>query len=207
MKRQQYLRIFALLLTSMTALTVTAQNQPTEKTLEHLQAAFNGEQNAHGRYLAFAKQAEQEGYAQAANLFRAAAKAEGIHASNHAAEIKRLGGTPQATVETPLVKSTKDNLEVAIKGETYERDSMYPEFRHQAREVHNMDAVRTFNFAYNAEAEHAKLFTEAYNNLENMRAKTSTYYVCTVCGYTMKDVPNRACRSCYSSQDKFEQVS
>ena len=44
-----------------------------------------------------------------------------------------MGGTPEAKIETPVVKSTKENLEAAIKGESYERDTMYPEFLKQAR--------------------------------------------------------------------------
>jgi rubrerythrin len=30
------------------------------------------------------------------------------------------------------VKSTRENLEAAVKGETYERDTMYPDFLKQA---------------------------------------------------------------------------
>ncbi|MHB8303849.1 MAG: rubrerythrin family protein [Acidobacteriaceae bacterium] len=97
-----------------------------------MQAAFNGESNAHVRYLAFAKQADGEGYGEAASLFRAAARAEEVHASNHAAVIKEMGATPKATIESPEVKSTRENLEAAIKGETYERDIMYPAFLKQA---------------------------------------------------------------------------
>src|SRR3974390_2910976 len=86
-------------------------------TLENMQAAYNGESNAHARYLAFAKQADSEGYGQVASLFRAAARAENIHATNHAAVIQVLGAVPQARVEDPIVKSTSENLEAAIKGE------------------------------------------------------------------------------------------
>ena len=64
-------------------------------TLDNLQAGFNGESNAHSRYLAFAEKADQEGYGEVASLFRAAAKAEEVHATNHAAVIKKMGGTPE----------------------------------------------------------------------------------------------------------------
>src|SRR5450756_995798 len=80
-------------------------------TLDNLQAGFNGESNAHSRYLAFAEKADQEGYGEVASLFRAAAKAEEVHAANHAAVIKKMGGTAQAKIETPVVKSTKENLD------------------------------------------------------------------------------------------------
>ena len=131
----------------------------TATTLDNLNAAFNGESNAHARYLAFAKKADEEGYGEVASLFRAAARAEEIHAANHAAVIKKLGGVPKADVQAPDVKSTKENLEAAIKGESYERDTMYPEFLAKARKEGQRDAIETFNFAKSAEAEHAKLYT------------------------------------------------
>ena len=50
-------------------------------TLDNLQEAFNGESNANARYLAFAQKADEDGYGEVASLFRAAAKAEEIHAN------------------------------------------------------------------------------------------------------------------------------
>lgn len=207
MRRSGYLLVLIVLSTALVSLAQAPQTPAADSTLQNLNAAFNGESNAQARYLAFAAKADQENYAEIAILFRAAAKAEEVHARNFAAEVKSLGGTPQAKIETPVVKSTKENLELAIQGESYERDTMYPGFRKQAREAYNMDAVRAFNFAYNAEAEHANLFSYASNNMESMRGKSGAYYVCTVCGYTIKDTPNRACRSCYSSKDDYQRVS
>jgi len=200
--------VFALLLMALATIPSTAQQSTTDKTtLDNLQAALNGEGNAHVRYLAFAVKADQEGYGEVASLFRAAARAERVHANNHALEIKKLGGTPNAKNEAPVVKSTKENLEAAIKGETYERDVMYPEFYKQARATGHTDAVKTFNLARNAEAEHAMLFTDAYDNLAKMRGQSRTYYVCSVCGYTTKDLDFAKCHSCFSPKEKFEQVS
>ena len=45
--------------------------------------AFAGESQANRKYTAFAAQADKEGLAQAARLFRAAAEAEVVHAANH----------------------------------------------------------------------------------------------------------------------------
>ncbi len=176
------------------------------KTLDNLQTAFNGESNAHARYLAFADKAQQDGYRQVAALFRAAARAEEIHAANHAVVIKQLGGTPQATIATPEVKDTRDNLLTAIKGETYERDVMYPDFLKVARAEKQKDAIRSFNYAKNAEAEHAKLYTAGEQNLESMRG-AATYYVCTVCGYTTTKIDFEKCPSCFNSKDKYVAVS
>lgn len=180
----------------------------TSKTLENLQAAYNGESNAHSRYLAFAQKADQEQYGEIASLFRAAAKAESIHAANHAAVIKKLGGTPEAKIDTPAVNSTRENLQAAIQGETYERDTMYPEFLKNARSEGKREAVRTFNLALMAEAEHATLYSEALNNLANLKnTKAKDYYVCTICGFTSAKLDYSKCPSCFSHKDKFEKVS
>ena len=55
-----------------TAAVIFAQTPPN-KTLANLQSAYNGESNAHVKYLEFAKQADVEGYGKVASLFRAAA--------------------------------------------------------------------------------------------------------------------------------------
>lgn len=178
---------------------------PTANTLENLQAAFNGESNANAKYLAFAKRADEEGYKKAASLFRAAARAEAIHFANHAVVIKKLGGTPEADIKTPEVGSTVDNLKAAIAGETYERDTMYPQFIAEAKASGNTDAVMTFNFALSAEAEHAKLYTEALANLDKWK-ESSTFYVCPKCGYTTSDPKLEYCPVDRTPKEKFEAI-
>ena len=74
------------------------------KTLENLPAAFQGESNAAAKYTAFAIKADADGWRGAASLFRAAARAEQIHAINHARGIKQLGG--EATKSQHIAKAT-----------------------------------------------------------------------------------------------------
>lgn len=195
-------------LVMLTALTLTATAKAASTTLENMQAAFNGESNAHARYLAFAEKADAESYGQVASLFRAAARAEQIHANNHAEVIKKLGATPQAKIDTPDVKTTRENLEAAIKGETYERDTMYPDFLKQARLDRNRDAVKSLNFAKTAEAEHAKLYSAALNDLSQLKGSASkTFFVCPTCGFTTLDVTLTKCPSCFTPKEKFEKVA
>jgi len=78
-------------------------------------AAFSGESQAHVKYLAFAAQAETEGFPEVARLFRAVSFAEQVHAIRH---LKVLGG----------LEKTETNLGAAIDGETYEIQEMYPAF-------------------------------------------------------------------------------
>jgi len=189
-------------------LALAAGTSASATTLENLQAAFNGESNANARYLAFAKQADSEGYGGVASLFRAAARAEKIHATNHAEVIKDLGASPQAKIETPDVKSTRENLAAAVKGETYERDTMYPDFLKQARADRNSHAVRTLNLAKAAEAEHAKLYAAALAGLDQMKGtQAATYYVCPVCGFTARETKFSKCPSCFTSKEAFETVA
>jgi len=176
------------------------------KTLDNLMAAYNGESNANAKYLEFAKKADQEGYAGAAALFRAAAKAEEFHARNHAEVIKKLGGTPKADIKLPAVKTTAENLKVAIEGETYEKTTMYPEFIAEARTAGQKDAVRSFNFAISAEGEHAKLYTDASNDLQSWKAARK-FYVCPTCGKTVEKVDFGKCPVCFTPADRYQAIT
>jgi len=177
------------------------------RTLENLQAAFNGESNACNAYRAFAKKADAEGYGPVASLFRAAAKAEEIHAANHAAVIRKLGAEPKADIRTPAVKFTRENLAVAIAGETYEFQTMYPEFIAEAKSAKNSDALRTFTFAIKAEIEHARLYSEALNQLESLQGTDKKYFVCKVCGYTTDTLNFLRCLVCGVGKEEYIPVS
>jgi rubrerythrin len=173
------------------------------KTLKNLQAAFEGESNASVRYTAFAKKAEQEGYARVATLFRAAARAEQIHAASHAKVIGKFATTPEAKISEPVVGTTAENLAAAKKGEEYERDVMYPEFIREAEISGEAGAVRTFRLASAAEAVHANLYGDALENLEAQRVE-AVFYVCPFCGEVTDDVTLKTCPICNAPAEKFE---
>ena len=185
--------------------TVAAKPSP-ETTLKNLQTAFNGESNASARYAAFARRADEDGFHQVASLFRAASRAEQIHAANHAAVIKKMGGTPEAQIEKPVVKATAENLKVAIAGEEYERDVMYPAFIKEAETQKQPAALRTFQYALEAEAEHARLYTAALADLGRMKT-AAKYYVCATCGYTVEQLTFDRCPVCQHPKEKFEVIS
>lgn len=177
------------------------------KTLANLMEAYNGETNASAKYLEYAKKADEEGYGKVASLFRAAAKAEAVHIANHAEVIKKMGGTPKAEIKLPPIKSTEENLKEAVAGESYERDTMYADFMIEARRTGNKDALRTFNFAKIAEAEHAKLYTEAITNLDKWKGEKTTFYVCPTCGFTTTNPNLEKCPVDFTPKEKFESVS
>jgi len=104
------------------------------------------------------------------------------------------------------VKSTKENLEAAIEGENYERLEMYPGFIAKARKDRRADAVRTFNFAQMAETEHAKLFKQVHDDMDEWKGAAREFYVCTVCGYTTMKLDFEKCLACFSPKEKYETV-
>ena len=177
------------------------------RTADNLQTAYNGESNAHARYTAFAVKADEEGYGGVASLFRAAARAEEIHATNHAAVIRSMGITPVMKIDEVVVRSTAENLAEAIKGEKYEYETMYKNFIDTARAENQHDAVRTFMLARNAEGEHARLYENDATNLDSLKGSESKpYNVCTTCGYTTR-IDFSRCPGCGSPREKFIQVS
>jgi rubrerythrin len=182
------------------------------KTVENLLAAFEGESNAHAKYTAFAAKADADGWRGAASLFRAAARAEQIHAANHARVIKQLGGEAQCEIHVIDVLSTLENLKAALAGEQYEVDTMYPGFLAEATERGNNPAIRTFHGAMEAEKTHARLYAEAIALVEAGKkdawaGQATTFYVCPVCGYTSETPEeHERCPICNCPWERFETI-
>jgi len=163
-------------------------------TKENLQAAFAGESQANRKYLAFARQAAKEGKPNIARLFRAAAEAETVHAHTH---FRNMGG----------VKTTVENLEAAIAGETYEATTMYPAMVKDAEAEGNAASAKSFDLALRAETRHAKLYRET---LDVLRAggdlENADVYLCPVCGNVVMNKPTANCEICNAAPDKFVKI-
>jgi rubrerythrin len=162
-----------------------------DRTTKDLMEAFAGESQANRRYLAFAAKADQEGYPQVARLFRAAAEAETVHAHNH---LRALKG----------IKSTKENLQEAIHGETHEFSEMYPGMIAAAKDAGNKVAERSFAFANEVEKVHAQLYEKYLNAMEEK--KLVDFYVCPVCGYTAEEAPPENCPVCGAKGKVFKKI-
>ncbi len=159
-----------------------------EKSLANLQAAFAGESQANRKYLAFAKKADAEGYAQVAKLFRAAAEAETIHAHAHLAA---MGG----------IKDTVENLKEAIGGETHEFQNMYPQMIKDAETEGENSAKRSFSHANFVEEVHANLYKSYLENIDNI--KEEDIWVCPVCGMTFIGKADDKCPVCSTPREKY----
>jgi rubrerythrin len=181
-------------------------------TVQNLLSALEGESNANAKYNAFAIKADADGFRGAASLFRAAARAEQIHATNHARVIVQLGGKVAFKIHELEVGCTLDNLKAALAGEQHEIDPMYPEFIAEATKHNNAAAIRTFHNAMEAEKTHARLYAEAIALLEAGSkeawiGKPRDFFVCPVCGYT-SETPDEHdhCPVCNTAWDKFQVV-
>jgi rubrerythrin len=181
-------------------------------TIVNLGSAFDCESNVQARYIAFAAKAESDGWCGVASLFRAAARAEEIHSRNHSRVLRQFGEEAACQISPIKVRSTLQNLKVALAGEQHEIDSMYPSFLIEARLNNINTAIRAFTWAIEAEKTHARLFREAIEVVneglkDSWAASPVNFNICTVCGYT-SELPeeNECCPVCNLPRDKFEVV-
>jgi rubrerythrin len=164
------------------------------QTEDNVREAFAGESQANRRYAFFAERADKEGLPQLARLFRAVAEAETVHARNHLNAIDAIG-------------TTKDNLMAASIGEHQEFTAMYPHFIETAKHEMNDRAERTFDYANKVEKIHFGYFEAALKAMKDgKKPEDETYYVCQVCGNTVKGAPPDKCPICGSPAKVFKKI-
>jgi rubrerythrin len=181
--------------------------QKPAKTIENLKAAYNGESTASAKYAAFAEKAKAEGFDTVAVMFMATSKAEAVHANNHLKVLEKLGekiAGPQ--IGTFDILTTTENLADAIKGETYEIETMYPGFISTAEKEKCNDAVKSFTWAVDTEKKHQAFYKAASDGLTAGGEKSlpPQWFVCPVCGntYDVNTVVS-ACDFCMTAKEKF----
>jgi rubrerythrin len=196
------------LLFSLVSLLILAgcnQVKPV-KTIENLKAGIKGETTASAKYAAFAEKAKAEGHDTIAKLFEAASKAESIHATNHRKVLEGLGEKMEDFKPEFEVKTTKENLEAAIDGETYETKTMYPQFLEDSKTENVKKATKSFTWAFDTELKHLAYYKKALAALESKTENTLAYnyFVCPVCGNTYdKATLDEKCAFCGTLKDKF----
>jgi len=114
-------------------------------TIKNLEDALAGESQAHIKYRYFAKIAREEGNEEIAKHFEHTADQELLHAWGH---LELLIGKP----------STKECLEKAIEGETYEFNKMYPRMATAAVNEGNDFAYKEAQHQIEESKEHAEQF-------------------------------------------------
>jgi rubrerythrin len=162
-----------------------------EITANNVHEAFVGEAKAQQRLLMYAKKAEQEDLPQIAQLFRAVAASEGVHARRNFALLE-------------AVADTQTNLERAFQSETAVNGIYYPKMLREAEEDGEEAAAMVFSQARDVEAEHANLYKRALNDL--IAQRSTQYYICTVCGHIVERDQPETCPICGAPKTSFEIV-
>ena len=160
-------------------------------TKRFLEDAYAGESQAHMRYTLFADVAEKEHLPNIAKLFKAIAHAELVHARNHYRALGNINGT-------------SENLKMAIEGETFEVDEMYPVYKNAAMLQKESEAERSAGYALEAEKIHARLYRQARENVQKGKdIAIKRIYICPVCGYTAIDDAPDFCPVCGAAKKSF----
>jgi len=123
------------------------------QTVRNLESALAGESMAHIKYRYFARIAREEGFEEVARHFEETADQEIKHAWGH---LELLIGKP----------STKECLEKAIAGETYEYTEMYPLFLSVAETEGLHHAAEIAKEQIQESQEHAEQFIEVLKKAE-----------------------------------------
>ncbi len=161
-------------------------------TEQNLSAALAGESQAHVKYLAFAEAARREGKPNIARLFEAVSYAELVHATGH---LRALGG----------VGKTVENLQAALGGETFEIEQMYPAYVTVAKEQDEARALRSMNYALEAEKIHAVLYKDTVAKAEaGSDFAEQAIYICPICGHTVVGSAPHTCPVCNTKGELFK---
>jgi rubrerythrin len=137
-------------------LSATAQNGASMNkiTMDNLSNAMHGEAFAYAKYMLYAQHARQNGNTELATLFETSAKTERFE---HLAAEAKLAG---------LVGTDADNLKDAMKGESYEVETMYREFAEQATAAGDKAAADRFEEIRHDEMKHRDAFKAALAQVE-----------------------------------------
>ena len=159
-------------------------------TLENLKAAVCGETGASAKYAACAKLAKEKGYEQLGRLWEATSAAEQVHIRLEAGLVEELEpGYERPTADAPELEEIDLNLIASANGEIFETSDMYPTFIKKAKL---------------AEAVHAELYLQAYNNID--AADDDSYFLCPGCGYIEKgSAAPEKCPICGAPAKVFKQ--
>lgn len=122
-------------------------------TMANLEKALAGESMAHIKYRYFARLAWDEGLEDIAMHFEKVASQEFKHAISH---LELLIGKP----------STKECLQKAIAGETYEYTEMYPQFEEIARREGDLNSAQEAFEQMQESKQHAEEFAAILEKAE-----------------------------------------
>jgi len=151
-------------------------------TLVNLMKSFAGESQARNKYEYFAKVAQKEGFRDIAEHFQRAANNEKVHAKLELALHNRMANDSEDSFG-----NTKENLQMAIDGESYENTTMYPDFAAVAKAEGYKEAAKLFSGIGQIEVEHENMFKNLLQRLEadaeHISDDEEEEWICEVCGH------------------------
>jgi len=206
MKKAMFYAIMLATLALVAGCKSKSAKETSPKTIDNLKAGITGETTASAKYAAYAQKASEEGLLPIAQLFKAASKAESIHANNHLKVLEKLGEKMDPIDPKFEVKTTKENLQDAIKGESYEFATMYPGFIQSAKDENVKDAITSFNWALDTEKKHRDFYQKALDALDKSETASlpTVFFVCPKCGNTYDAATVTAkCDFCKTPKEKF----
>jgi rubrerythrin len=178
------------------------------QTAKNLLTSFAGESQARNRYTYFARRADEEGFAQIADIFEETANQECEHALRffkffNGGELEITGSFPAG-----VIQGTYENLVAAADGERFEHTEMYPGFAKVAREEGFARAADTWEAISVSEKQHEKRYRDLAANLKAdrvFRRDQDMVWRCRNCGYlhTGQEAPEK-CPACVRPRGVFE---
>jgi rubrerythrin len=155
-----------------------------DQTQLDLASAFAMESRAAARNQAFALKAEQEGRAQDALFFRAAAQAQTVAA-------RRL-----MLILRGKISGTEENLADAFGQDLPQRIKNYQEYVGRSDGPASSAFKQALEIGRHQEALYQRL----------RQGETDAYHVCTICGCLVTGSPPERCPVCGAVPEKFESV-
>ncbi|RXJ87368.1 ferritin family protein [Arcobacter sp. CECT 8985] len=170
-------------------------------TVVNLMKAFAGESMARNKYEYYAKVAQKEGYRDIAEHFQRAANNEKKHANLELRSCNEL-------LTGKELGNTIENLNDAIAGESYENETMYPDFAKIAKEEGHNKISKMLELIGKVEIEHENMYKSLLERLESGKEFESDdgdeEWICEVCGHVHRGKkPPKACPVCKHPQEYF----
>ena len=174
-------------------------------TRAKLMSAYGGESQARTRYNIWGDVAKKDGFPNVGRLFHATSDAEKIHATLHFKALKDVKGDFDVVSGAGFgIGPTSENLQGAIDGETFEFTQMYPTYIAIAEMQNEKTAVQAMRYAVEAEKVHAKLFTQAKEQVDaGSDLDVESVLLCPVCGFISLTGEEDFCPLCNAKKELF----
>jgi len=178
--------------------------------IRHLETAFEEENKNTAACRAYASHADEEGFHGIASLFRAVARAEQIHAANHARVLRQMSVPAAVQIALPRVEGSLENLRATLADQRFEVDYLYPAFLTAAVPLVDSTAIRTFHWALEADKSHVRMLWHLIPRVGADRAGWAftphQFFVCALCGYAAQETESQNCPSCNYLWERFETI-